>query len=96
MNSATGNIDLFTPYSRGALQRKNRLVMAPLTRSRAGEGNVPSSMAAVYYSQRANAVIGEGLTDLVAFGQLFIANPDLPERFRTGGAAEQAQPANLL
>jgi N-ethylmaleimide reductase len=31
-----------------------------------------------------NAAIAEGWADAVAFGQLFIANPDLPERFRRG------------
>jgi N-ethylmaleimide reductase len=39
-------------------------------------------VAGGYNLERANAVLGEGLADLVAFGQLFIANPDLPERFR--------------
>jgi N-ethylmaleimide reductase len=29
-----------------------------------------------------NAVIENGIADLVAYGKLFIANPDLPERFR--------------
>jgi N-ethylmaleimide reductase len=37
--------DLFTPYRMGPIELKNRLVMAPLTRSRAGAGNVPSDMA---------------------------------------------------
>lgn len=32
----------------------------------------------------ANAVIGEGLADLVSFAELFIGNPDLPARFRHG------------
>lgn len=38
-------------------------------------------VAGGYTQQKANAVLREGLADLVAFGQLFIANPDLPERF---------------
>jgi N-ethylmaleimide reductase len=33
---------------------------------------------------RAREVISQGLADLVAFGQLFLASPDLPERFRRG------------
>jgi N-ethylmaleimide reductase len=41
-------------------------------------------VAGGYNLERGNAVLAEGLADLVAFGQLFIANPDLPERFRTG------------
>ena len=31
--------------------------------------------------ERANRLIKEGLADSVAFGRLYIANPDLPERF---------------
>ena len=34
--------------------------------------------------ERANRLIKAGLADSVAFGRLFIANPDLPERFLTG------------
>ena len=32
--------------------------------------------------ERGNRLIGAGLADLVAFGRPYIANPDLPERFR--------------
>ena len=39
----------------GALKLSNRIVMAPLTRNRAGVGLVPSALAAEYYSQRATA-----------------------------------------
>ena len=46
---------LFTPYRLGALELKNRLVLAPMTRSRAVEGNVPSPLAPAYYVQRASA-----------------------------------------
>jgi N-ethylmaleimide reductase len=47
--------DLFTPLALGELQIPNRIVMAPLTRSRAGEGNVPTAMNVDYYRQRATA-----------------------------------------
>ncbi|HZX15826.1 MAG TPA: alkene reductase [Pseudomonas sp.] len=46
---------LFTPYTLGALTLANRVVLAPLTRNRAGIGLVPSEFAAAYYSQRASA-----------------------------------------
>jgi N-ethylmaleimide reductase len=46
---------LFSPYRLGDLELKNRLVMAPMTRSRAVEGNVPNPLAATYYAQRASA-----------------------------------------
>lgn len=47
--------DLFSPLRAGALELPNRIVMAPLTRNRAGEGNVPQAMNAEYYRQRATA-----------------------------------------
>ena len=46
---------LFEPYPLGSLTLNNRIVMAPLTRNRAGAGLVPSPHAATYYSQRASA-----------------------------------------
>lgn len=46
---------LFDPYILGSLKLSNRIVMAPLTRNRAGPGLVPSEYAAAYYSQRASA-----------------------------------------
>ncbi len=45
---------LFDPAQAGDLQLKNRIVMAPLTRNRA-PGNVPNTMMARYYAQRASA-----------------------------------------
>ncbi|NUT84384.1 alkene reductase [Pseudomonas brassicacearum] len=47
--------NLFTPYTLGDLTLSNRVVLAPLTRNRAGQGFVPSEFAATYYSQRASA-----------------------------------------
>ena len=46
---------LFSPYRLGDLDLSNRLVMSPMTRSRALEGNVPNPLAATYYGQRASA-----------------------------------------
>lgn len=52
---------LFEPYSDGALQLKNHVVMAPMTRSRA-LGNIPNELMAAYYRQRSGAglIITEG------------------------------------
>ncbi|MGD8309855.1 MAG: alkene reductase [Chromatiales bacterium] len=47
--------DLFTPVRIGDLELPNRVVMAPLTRNRAGPGGVPQPMNAEYYAQRASA-----------------------------------------
>ncbi|HCE5827426.1 TPA: alkene reductase [Pseudomonas aeruginosa] len=49
------NKTLFEPYKLGRLNLTNRIVLAPLTRNRAGKGLVPSEFAATYYSQRAGA-----------------------------------------
>jgi N-ethylmaleimide reductase len=54
---------LLAPYSLGDLQLKNRIVMAPLTRTRAeNQGKVPNELMAEYYAQRAGAglIITEG------------------------------------
>ncbi len=47
--------DLFQPVAMGPLELSNRIVMAPLTRSRAGSGDVAGELQATYYSQRASA-----------------------------------------
>jgi N-ethylmaleimide reductase len=54
--------DLFEPVRLGPYQLANRIVMAPLTRSRAGEDGVPRRLMAEYYAQRASAglIITEG------------------------------------
>jgi N-ethylmaleimide reductase len=41
-------------------------------------------VAGGYDLARAQAIVRSGLADLVAFGRPFIANPDLPERYRRG------------
>ncbi|SHN29379.1 N-ethylmaleimide reductase [Pseudomonas asturiensis] len=47
--------NLFDTYRLGSLILSNRIVMAPLTRNRAGAGLVPTELAATYYGQRASA-----------------------------------------
>lgn len=53
---------LFDPVQLGDLQLSNRIIMAPLTRSRAGPGDAPTALNAEYYGQRASAgmIIAEG------------------------------------
>ena len=47
---------LFSPYTIGDLQLPNRVIMAPLTRSRAKQpGDIPWELNATYYAQRASA-----------------------------------------
>jgi N-ethylmaleimide reductase len=67
---------LFEPVEVGAFQLANRIVMAPLTRNRAGPGLVPSVFAAEYYSQRATAglIIAEA-TQISAQAQGYSGTP---------------------
>lgn len=51
----TTPINLLSPFKLGSLELPNRIVMAPLTRNRAGVGNVPGPLNATYYTQRASA-----------------------------------------
>lgn len=55
---------LFQPYAlNDTLQLHNRIVMAPMTRCRAGDGDVPTPLMAEYYAQRASAglIVTEGV-----------------------------------
>lgn len=54
---------LFTPATLGALTLTNRIIMAPMTRDRAGPGDVPTALMADYYRQRASAglIVTEGV-----------------------------------
>jgi N-ethylmaleimide reductase len=69
---------LFTPATFGALQTTNRLVMAPMTRNRAGDGEAPGPLNAEYYAQRAGAglIVTEG-TQPSAEGQGYPHTPGL-------------------
>jgi len=55
MTNAHGPASLFDPITVGDLRLANRIIMAPLTRNRAGPGLVPGPLAAEYYAQRASA-----------------------------------------
>lgn len=70
--------DLFAPTTLGDLELSNRLVMAPLTRNRAGEGEAPSDLVVEYYAQRATAglIVTEG-TQPSAVGQGYPHTPGL-------------------
>jgi N-ethylmaleimide reductase len=76
--SESQHIDVFSAYQLGPLNLRNRMVMAPLTRSRAEADNVPSRMAVTYYSQRASAglIITEA-TQAGAGGQGYVSTPGI-------------------
>ncbi len=67
---------LLSPIKIGAWELPNRVIMAPLTRTRASEGRVPNAMMAEYYSQRASAglIISEA-TSVEAMG---VGYPNTP------------------
>lgn len=69
---------LFEPHALGGLTLANRIVMAPLTRNRAGAGLVPNELAATYYAQRASAglIIAEA-TQVSAQAQGYQDTPGL-------------------
>ena len=48
-------IDLFSPLVLGPLVLPNRILLAPLTRGRAGVQHLPNALMAEYYVQRASA-----------------------------------------
>jgi N-ethylmaleimide reductase len=88
---------LFEPYRLGPLELPNRIVMAPLTRNRAALGNVPSSLAAKYYAQRASAglIISEA-TQVAPEGQGYEATPGIhsPEQIEGWREVTKAVHAN--
>lgn len=67
---------LFDPPDVGDLRLPNRVIMAPLTRCRAGEGRVPNALMAEYYAQRASA--GLILTEATSVDPLGVGYPNTP------------------
>ena len=67
---------LFEPLKAGAFQLPNRVVMAPLTRCRAGAGRVPTALMAQYYAQRASA--GLILSEATSVTPQGVGYPDTP------------------
>ena len=70
--------DLFSPVKFGDLDLANRIVMAPLTRSRMKDDGVPNEMHATYYAQRASAglIISEA-TNISAQGRGYALTPGI-------------------
>lgn len=48
-----------------------------------------------YTRETAEQVLAQGLADAIAFGRLYISNPDLPQRFREGAALTEADPSTF-
>jgi N-ethylmaleimide reductase len=75
-NNIMSSPSLFTPLRLGAVEAPNRVVMAPLTRMRAGQGRVPTPLMTEYYSQRATA--GLIVTEATAVSQQGTGCPNTP------------------
>ena len=94
--------DVFEPIKVGNWDLPQRFVMAPLTRNRAGEGQVPRDIAVTYYAQRAGAglIVTEG-TQPSAVGQGYLDTPGVhtPEQiegWRTVADAVHAEGGHIV
>ena len=67
---------LFDPLQLGALEISNRILMAPLTRARAGREGVPNELMARYYAQRAGA--GLIISEATGISREGLGWPDAP------------------
>ncbi|MGC6472046.1 MAG: alkene reductase [Parvibaculales bacterium] len=70
--------DLFSPVQLGDIRLSNRIIMAPMTRSRAGADDEAQPMTATYYAQRASAglIITEGVYPCVN-GKGYVRSPGI-------------------
>ncbi|RYU12863.1 alkene reductase [Nocardioides iriomotensis] len=70
--------ELFAPLTMKSWDLPHRILLAPMTRSRAAEGMVPTELTAEYYAQRASAalIVTEG-TQPSAVGQGYLTTPGL-------------------
>lgn len=77
---------LFTPVALGAIELANRIVMAPMTRDRAGPGDVPTPLMVEYYAQRASAglIVTEGVQPS-AVGKGYWRTPGIHSAEQTEG-----------
>ena len=78
MKDISNTTDLFSPVRMGAIELANRIVMAPVTRSRYGEAGIPTDLHATYYAQRATAglIVAEA-TNISAQGRGYAATPGI-------------------
>jgi N-ethylmaleimide reductase len=78
---------LLSPYRLNGLVLPNRMVMAPMTRSRAGQpGDVPTSLNALYYKQRASAgLIVTEATQISPEGKGFARTPGIHTQTQRDG-----------
>ncbi len=68
--------NLFSPIKLGTMTLSNRIVLAPMTRNRAGAGNAPTELGATYYRQRASA--GLLITEATQVSPRGVGYPNTP------------------
>src|SRR5271167_2448579 len=77
---------LFDPVTVGDLRLPNRIIMAPLTRARAGVERVPNALMAEYYAQRATAgLIVSEATSVTPMGVGYAGTPGIWSREQVDG-----------
>jgi N-ethylmaleimide reductase len=81
---------LFDPVRIGDIELASRIVMAPLTRNRAGAGQVPTDLAVTYYAQRAEPASGAGLivteaSQISPEGQGYLDTPGIHNAAQVAG-----------
>jgi 2,4-dienoyl-CoA reductase-like NADH-dependent reductase (Old Yellow Enzyme family) len=78
--------DLFEPLTLGPYTLPNRILMAPLTRSRAGSERIPNGLMAEYYAQRASAgLILSEATSVTPMGVGYADTPGIWSEAQTEG-----------
>lgn len=78
--------DMFQPVRLGCIDLPNRIVMGPLTRSRAGAGDVPGPLNAEYYAQRASAgLIVSEATQITRQGKGYAFTPGIETDAQVAG-----------
>lgn len=86
MTDNSTRTDLFSPMKMGSMELANRIVMAPVTRSRYAEDGIPNELHATYYAQRASAglIVAEA-TNISAQGRGYAATPGIWSEAQVAG-----------
>src|SRR5271170_6882867 len=88
-----GEEGLFSPYRLGEFELSNRMVLSPMTRSRAIDGNVPNPIAATYYAQRASAgLLVTEATQVSPQGIGYIRTPGIHSLAQVSGGGRSPTP----
>ena len=100
-----GDSDRLATFSHVVRELDKRNIAFIATRERLGDGHIGGELRKLFKGtyvaneafdlNSANAFLAAGGADAVAFGKLFIANPDLPHRFAEGAALNPPDPSTF-